>query len=163
MSCEKPLRCEDEACVMTASGSLMASSAMADVNSSSSMSALLRMASSAISDVNFLSSISAAALMASSAFDALMPSKAIADVNSLLRCLQLMLDAIFSCCDGLMAADVNSSRLRCLPARHCCTDVHCMRPLDLLDVPSARRRVWDEMMPLEILGSEGGVVVIKSL
>ena len=73
------------------------------------------------------------------------------------------LDAIFSCCDGLMAADVNSSLLRCLPARHCCTDGHCMRPLDLLDVPSARRRVWDEMMPLEILGSEGGVVVIKSL
>ena len=148
--------------MMKASGSLMASSAMADVNSSASMSALLRMASSAMSDLNSFSSIFAAALMASSAFDALMPSKAIADVNSLLRCLQLMLDAIFSCCDGLMAADVNSL-LRCLPARHCCTDGHCMRPLDLLDVPSARCRVWDEMMPLETLGSEGGVVVIKSL
>ena len=101
---------------MEASGSMMASSAIADVNSSASMSAILRMASSAMSDVNsfsssmsaFLrmassamsdvnssSSMSAAALMASSAFDALMPSKAIADVNSLLRCLQLMpLDAI---------------------------------------------------------------------
>ena len=76
---------------MKASGSLMASSAIADVNSSASMSALLRMASSAMSDVNSFSSMSAAALMASSAFDALMPSKAIADVNSLLRCLQLML------------------------------------------------------------------------
>ena len=140
----------------------MASSAISDVNFLSSMSALLRIASSAISDVNFLSLMSAETLMALSAFDALMPSKAIADVNSLLRCLQLMLDAIFSGCDGLMAADVNSS-LRCLPARHCCTDGHCMRPLDLLDVPSARRRVWAEMMPLEILGSEGGIVVIKSL
>ena len=142
----------------------MASSAMSDVNSPSSMSALLRMASSAMSDVNSFSSMSAVALMASSAFNALMPFKAIADVNSLLRCLQLMpLDAIFSCRDGLMAADVNSSLLRCLPARHWCTDGHCMRPLDLLDVLSACRRVWDEMMPLEILGSEGGVVVIKSL
>ena len=101
--------------------------------------------------------------MASSAFDASMPSKAIVDVNSLLRCQQLMLDAIFSCCDGLMAVEVNSSLLRCLPARHCCTDGHCMRPLDLLDVPSARRRVWDEMMPLEIVCSEGGIVIIKSL
>ena len=54
---------------------------------------------------------------------------------------------------GMMVADVNSS-LRCLPARHCCTDGHCMRPLNLLDVPSARHRVWDEMMPLEILRSE---------
>ena len=150
---------------MEASGSLMASSAVADVNSSASMSAVLRMASSAMADVNSFSSMSAAALMASSAFDALMPSKATADVNSLLRCLLLMLLAIFSCCDGLMAADVNSSLrcLRCLPARHGCTDGHCMRPLDLLDVPSVRRRVWDEMMLLEILGSEGGVVVIKSL
>ena len=91
-----------------------------------------------------------------------MATSAIADVNSLLRCLQLMLGAIFSCCDGWMVVDVNSS-LRCLPARRCCTDGHCMRPLDLLDVPSARRRAWDEMMPLEILVSEGGVVVIKSL
>ena len=150
---------------MEASGSLMASSAIADVNSSASMSAVLRMASSAMSDVNSPSSMSALLRMASSAVsDVLMPSKAIADVNSLLRCLQLMsLDAIFSCRDGLMAADVNSSLLRCLPARHCCTDGHCMRPLDLLDVLSACRRVWDEMMPLEILGSEGGVVVIKSL
>ena len=149
---------------MEASGSMRASSAIADVNSFSSMSAFLRMASSAMSDVNSFSSMSAAALMASSAFDALMPAKAIADVNSLIRCLQLMsLDAIFSCRDGLMAADVNPSLLRCLPARHCCTDGHCMRPLDLLDVLSPRRRVWDEMMPLEILGSEGGVVVIKSL
>ena len=148
---------------MTASGSLMASSALADVNSSASMSALLWMASSAMSDVNSFSSMSAAALMASSAFDALMPSKAIADIKSLLRCLLLMLDAIFSCCDGLMAADVKASLFRCLPARHCCTDGHCMRPLHLLDVPSARRRAWYEMMPLEILGSEGGVVVVKSL
>ena len=82
---------------MEASGSLTASSAIADVNSSASMSAVLRMASSAMFDVNSFSSMSAAALMASSAFDALMPSKAIADVNSLLRCLQLM--------------DVNSSLL----------------------------------------------------
>ena len=150
--------------MMEASGSLMASSAIADVNSSASMSAVLRMASSAMSDVNSPSSMSALLRMASSAFDALMPSKAIADVNSLLRCLPLMLlDAIFSCRDGLMAADVNSSLLRCLPARHCCTDGHCMRPLDLLDVLSACRRVWDEMMPLKILGSEGGVIVIKSL
>ena len=141
----------------------MASSAMSDVNSPSSMSALLRMASSAMSDVNSFSSMSAEALMASSALDALMPSKATTDVNSLLRCLQLMLLAIFSCDDGLMAADVNSSLLRCLPARHCCTDGHCVRPLDLLDVHSACRRVWDEIMPLKILGSEGGVVVIKSL
>ena len=37
---------------MEASGSLMASSAIADVNSSASMSAVLRMASSAMSDVN---------------------------------------------------------------------------------------------------------------
>ena len=147
---------------MKASGSSMASSAMVDVNSSASMSALLRMASSAMCDVNFSSSMSASAFMASPAFDALMPSKALADVNSLLRCLQLMLDAMFSCCDGLMAADVNSSH-RCLPARHCCTDGHCMRPLDLLDVPSTRRRVWDEMMPLKTFGSERGVIVIKSL
>ena len=96
---------------MEASGSLMASSAIADVNSSASMSAVLRMASSAMSDVNPFSSMSAAALMAPSAFDAVMPSKAIADVNSLLRCLQLMLLAIFSCCDGMMAADVNSPLL----------------------------------------------------
>ena len=96
---------------MRASGSLMAPSAIPDVNSSASMSALLRMASSAMSDVNSFSSMSVAALMGSSAFDALMPSKAIADVNSLLRCLQLMLDAIFSCCDGLMVADVKASLL----------------------------------------------------
>ena len=62
MSCEKPLFCEDGTCVTKASGFLMASSAIADVNSSASMSALLRMASSAISDVNFLSSMSVAAL-----------------------------------------------------------------------------------------------------
>ena len=64
-------------------------------------------ASSAMADVNSCSSMSTAALMASSAFDALMPSKALADVNFLLlRCLQLMLemlDAIFSSCAGLMA------------------------------------------------------------
>ena len=125
------------------------------MSTSASMSALLRMASSAISDVNFLSSMSAAFLTASSAFDCFFPSKALAEFNSFIRCLQLMLDAIFSCCDGLMAADVNSS-LPCLPARHCCTDGHCVSPLDLLDVPSARRRVWDEVMPLEILGSERG-------
>ena len=89
----------------------MASSAMADVNSFASMSAVLRMASSAMSDVNSFASMSAVLRIASSAFDALMPSKAIADVNSLLRCLQLMLLAIFSCCDGLMAADVNSPLL----------------------------------------------------
>ena len=121
---------------MKGSGSSMASSAICDVNFSSSMSAsfVMLLASSAMSDVNVVSSMSASALMASSAFDALTPSKDIADVNSLLRCLQLMLDAIFSCCYGLMAADVNSS-LRFLPARHGCTDGHCTRPLDLLECP----------------------------
>ena len=79
----------------------MASSAMSDVNSSSSMSASFAvfLASLAISDVNFFSSMSSSALMALSAFDALMPCKAIVDVNSFLRCLQLMFDAIFFCCD----------------------------------------------------------------
>ena len=132
----------------------MDSSAIADVNSSASMSALLRRPRWPCLISNSFSSMSAATLMASSALDALMPSKTMADVNFLLRRLQLMPGAIFSCCDGLMAADVNS-RLRCLPARHCCTDGHCMRPLHLLDVPSARHRAWDEMMPLETLCSEG--------
>ena len=67
MSCERPLHCEDGTCVMKTSGSSVASSAIADVNSSASMSALLRMASSAMSDVNSFSSRSAATLMASSA------------------------------------------------------------------------------------------------
>ena len=43
------------------------------------------------------------------------------------------------------AIDVNSS-LQCLLVKRC----HCVRPLDLLDVPSARRRAWDDMMSLEI-------------
>ena len=178
MSCEKPLRCEEVSWMMEATKASfsMASSAIADVNSSGSTSALLRMASSAmrdvnssssmsagssmpvalvaIADVNFRSSMSAIAAMASSAFDAMMPSWATVDVNSRLRCLQLMLDAIVSCCNGL--SDVNSSP-RCLLARRCFLDGHCVRPLDrnLLDV-SARRRFWAEMMPLEIFGSEGG-------
>ena len=50
---------------MKASGSLMASSAISDVNRSPSMSAILRMslASSAISDVNSSCSVSAVAAM----------------------------------------------------------------------------------------------------
>ena len=58
---------------MEASGSLMASSAIADVNSPSSISAVFRMASSAMSDVNSPSSMSALLRMASSAMS---------DVNS---------------------------------------------------------------------------------
>ena len=60
-----------------------------------------------------------------------------------------MLDAIFSSCEGLTAADVNSS-LPCPPARHCCTDRRCVRPLDLLDVPSGRRRVSEDFRLIEV-------------
>ena len=63
-----------------------------------------------------------------------------ADVNFLFRCLQLMLDAIFSCCDGVSTSDVSS---------RCFSDGHCMRLLDPLYVSSARHRA------LKTLGSEG--------
>ena len=65
MSCEKPLCCEGEGRVMKASGSSMASSAISDVNSSSSMSigSLMFLASSATIDVNLLSSVSAVTAM----------------------------------------------------------------------------------------------------
>ena len=97
-----------------------ASSALADVNSSSSMAAM-SWASSALADVNSSSSMSAMPLWQD------VPE--LFDVNSPLQCLAAQAD--------VRSADVSSS-LR--------FPLHCMRRLDL-DVCTARRGGWGEKMP----------------